>query len=434
MAGGARAVLLALLCLLLTAEAHAEVAVTSQARTAHAEFLPYAPAPASPAAVCLVDTGVDLNPDTQGAVIARTAIDGGSGQDTSAGKHGTLMTMVMAAPRNGWGMVGAWPGVRVVSVRALDGGYYVQGINTCRDLAVRHNIKVILLAAGTPGGAPDSDPALADAVEATRARDISVVSAAGNQPGPLDHPANYPSVLSVGAADSGGRLCAFSASGVGLDLLAPGCELELAHPVSGSPGTAPGTSQAAAFVAASLAAMRAHRPDLNVDEAERLLRSSAAAAHEAPLVQLESAFRVAGLVGVVEQGFAGVPRTDAAVPPHAPSDPPRPGPATVLPSPGPPGVTGGPAELAAPRVQIRYGRRWVTIRVQNRPAGCFVLLRAERRVAFGEFGRWVTLRRRSDRLVLPAHRWRRFVVRFEQFDGRVSPVRTVRLPNSRREG
>lgn len=231
MAGGARAVLLALLCLLLTAEAHAEVAVTSQARAAHAEFLPYAPAPASPAAVCLVDTGVDLNPDTQGAVIARTAIDGGFGQDTSAGKHGTLMTMVMAAPRNGWGMVGAWPGVRVVSVRALDGGYYVQGINTCRDLAVRHNIKVILLAAGTPGGAPDSDPALADAVEATRARGISVVSAAGNQPGPLDHPANYPSVLSVGAADSGGRLCAFSASGMGLDLLAPGCELELAHPV-----------------------------------------------------------------------------------------------------------------------------------------------------------------------------------------------------------
>src|SRR3954454_13630341 len=91
---------------------------TSQAVAAHAEWLPYAPPPPNgAAAVCLVDTGVDLNPDTASNVIARIALDGGDPSDLSDSKHGTEMAMVMGAPINGWGMVGAWPQVRIVSVR-----------------------------------------------------------------------------------------------------------------------------------------------------------------------------------------------------------------------------------------------------------------------------------------------------------------------------
>ena len=90
---------------------------TSQALAAHAEWLPYAPPPpAGAAAVCLVDTGVDLNPDTSSNVIARIALDGGDPGDASPSKHGTEMAMVMGAPINGWGMVGAWPAVRIDSV------------------------------------------------------------------------------------------------------------------------------------------------------------------------------------------------------------------------------------------------------------------------------------------------------------------------------
>ena len=65
--------------------AQAEVGVTTQAQADNGAFLAYAPAPAQPAGLCLVDTGVDLNPDTQGSVVYRTAIDGGSGDDASAG-------------------------------------------------------------------------------------------------------------------------------------------------------------------------------------------------------------------------------------------------------------------------------------------------------------------------------------------------------------
>src|SRR3954452_2062479 len=94
--------------------------VTAQALAAHAEWLPYAPPPPNgPAAVCLVDTGVDLNPDTASNVIARIALDGGDPSDLSPSKHGTQMAMVMGAPINDWGMVGFWPAVRIVSVRAF---------------------------------------------------------------------------------------------------------------------------------------------------------------------------------------------------------------------------------------------------------------------------------------------------------------------------
>src|SRR4051794_12315580 len=116
--------------------------VTAQALAAHAEWLPYAPPPPNePAAVCLVDTGVDLNPDTTPTVIDRVALDGGDPSDLSPSKHGTQMAMVMGAPMNGWGMVGFWPGVRIVSVRASRPGAetlpfaaYTNGIEECLQL------------------------------------------------------------------------------------------------------------------------------------------------------------------------------------------------------------------------------------------------------------------------------------------------------------
>src|SRR4051812_29634450 len=125
---------------------------TSQALAAHAEWLPYAPLPPNgPAAVCLVDTGVDLNPDTASNVIARIALDGGDPSDLSSSKHGTQMAMVMGAPINDWGMVGAWPQVPIVSVRATDSGTfsfdsYRNGIETCREFQGTVRIAVVELA------------------------------------------------------------------------------------------------------------------------------------------------------------------------------------------------------------------------------------------------------------------------------------------------
>src|SRR4051794_41680075 len=88
---------------------------TSQALAAHAEWLPYAPPPPNgAAAVCLVDTGVDLNPDTGSNVIAPIALDGGDPSGLSDSKAGTQMAMVIGAAINDSGMVGVWRSAPVI--------------------------------------------------------------------------------------------------------------------------------------------------------------------------------------------------------------------------------------------------------------------------------------------------------------------------------
>src|SRR4051812_6244714 len=55
---------------------------TAQAKAYHFDFVPYLDPPAKPAAVCLVDSGVDVTPDTpadspDGPIVKRLALDGG---------------------------------------------------------------------------------------------------------------------------------------------------------------------------------------------------------------------------------------------------------------------------------------------------------------------------------------------------------------------
>src|SRR5689334_19058205 len=96
-----------------------EVGVPAQAGWDGGEFLIDLVPPAPAAAICLVDTGVTDNPDTA-AVVARLALVANDldVDDESPTRHGTAMSMFIGAPRNGYGMVGAWPAARIVSVRA----------------------------------------------------------------------------------------------------------------------------------------------------------------------------------------------------------------------------------------------------------------------------------------------------------------------------
>src|SRR4051812_45979271 len=252
---------------------------TSQALAAHAEWLPYAPPPPNgAAAVCLVDTGVDLNPDTASNVIARIALDGGDPSDLSDSKHGTQMAMVMGAPMNDWGMVGFWPAVRIVSVRAAPRAdphfpfvSYTNGLRTCEEQAVDHNVRVVELALS--GGTPPTEEERRDfsnAVERARQRGLNVVASDGNGANEALTPADVPGVLSVAAQSSAGASC-FSGQPKP-DLFAPGCQLDQADPSSGEPTTGgAGSSQASALVASTLAALRAYRPDLSPSAVEGLV-------------------------------------------------------------------------------------------------------------------------------------------------------------------
>ena len=309
-------ILAALLALLLpAATAGAETAITAQAVADNGAFLPYAPPPAQLAGLCLVDTGVNLNPDTEGVVVERTALDGGSGEDVSPSLHGTVLAMMAGAPANGWGMVGTAPrAIQIVSVRILEPGQttfpfsaYATGIDACLSVRSHYDVRVINLSLGTSEVPSGRDyEMLGNAVQEASDYGVAVVAAAGNDDGgAVEYPAAYPGVLSVGATDTqGGGFCSFSNRGEGLRLLAPGCDLDGAEPTTGAANYNywQGTSEASAVAAAALDAVDSYQPGLSPEAAENDLTGA-----DSGVLDIAQTFRNAGLGAIVAAGEAAEP-------------------------------------------------------------------------------------------------------------------------------
>ena len=300
---------------MLPAAARAETGITTQAVADNGAFLPYAPPPAQLAGLCLVDTGVNLNPDTEGVVVERTALDGGSGEDVSSTMHGTVLAMMAGAPANGWGMVGTAPrAIQIVSVRILEPGQttfpfsaYATGIDACLRVRSHRNVRVINLSLGTSESPSGRDyEMLGNAVQEAGDYGVAVVAAAGNDDGgAVEYPAAYPGVLSVGATDTqGGGFCSFSNRGEGLRLLAPGCNLDGADPLAGTPNYNywQGTSDASDIAGAALDALDSYQPGLSPETAEKDLTEA-----NKGVLDIAQTFRNAGLGAIVTAGEAAEP-------------------------------------------------------------------------------------------------------------------------------
>jgi len=359
-------------------------------------FLPFASPPAQPAGVCIIDSGVDLNPDTQPVVVDREALDGGNPGDVSPDLHGTRMAMEAAAvPGNDWGMVGAAPGaVRIISIRAtntedgLSFQAYRQGVLACELNARVYDIKVISLSIGFQGTpTPEQQSELQDAiVDALSRLGMNVVAAAGNEgAAQISYPASAPGVIAVGAADAQRERCAFSNTGPQLALLAPGCDLDEANPLTGAAEyDQAGTSFAEAEVAAVLGALRAYRPDLSGEQAEELLKQTASAA--GGVLDVTALFDAAGLASVVADGEAN----ELLLASPAPS---APLPVAAVP-------TARQTRLARPRVRIRRHGKSMIVRLFNLPRGDrgTITLFGARRHAHRRRVRRVSTARRTIRL------------------------------------
>jgi hypothetical protein len=320
---------------LLAASSPASAAVpvvTAQAQAADAAFLAYAPPPPNGAgALCLVDTGVHSNPDTQPGLVSSSAIDGGNGDDSDPGGHGTTMTMIAGAAGNG--MIGAWPQLKIVSVRAtttpppgqeptFEFDSYAAGMRSCAQQSARHVHAIDLALSSVIPPSPDQAQGFANEVAVAHGQNIAVLAAAGNQPGPVQEPAAEPGILAVGASTaqadvlSGGppgSVCNFSAS-TGFTFYAPGCGLDEANPFTDQPKCCGnGTSQASAFAAAVLVALMSYDPSLSYSKAEQLLVSTTVNGN----LDVAAAFRADNLAAIVAAGNANIPTTVPA--PVAPS-------------------------------------------------------------------------------------------------------------------
>ncbi len=307
----------------------AVLAVTAQAQQANATFLAYAPPPAGGAgALCLVDTGVNANPDTAPGLIGSYAIDNGPTTDVDPEGHGT--TMAMIAGGAGKGVLGAWPALKIVSVRATtvptpgqepeyEFNYYWEGMGYCLGAPLADHVKAVDLALSSQiPPSPDQAQTFADAIGKLETENVAVVGAAGNTPGPVGEPGAEPGVFAVGAdtvqpgtlSDTAtGAPCSFSAD-QGVVLYAPGCGLDDADPFSDAPYCCDdGTSQASAFTAAVIVALMSYDPTLTYTKAEQLLTSTSQSGD----LDVAAAFQADGLGQIVAEGNANIPSTPAPV-------------------------------------------------------------------------------------------------------------------------
>jgi Subtilase family len=418
---------------------------TVQAIAADAQFLEYAPPPAAPGVVCLVDSGVDANPDTTPILAGSYALEPGTDTSDELSKlnpplqpgnhpdgHGTYMAMLMAAPVNGWGMVGIAPtSVRVFNLKALAAGEstfsffkYSYAASHCLSGPTGvTGITVINLSlgSGTQPTAPDLAD-LADTVAAAHLQGFNVVAAAGNDAGTVAYPAATSGILAVGATDANpsnlGVLCQFSNRGIALAILAPGCGsqaeaggggggLDVAFSDDGTPAWSYGTSQAAAVVSAVLASMRAYGPALTEEQAESCLTSTTTNGGN---LDAAAAFRACGLASVVSQGMAAYEA--ATAPSAAPVPPAQATTASKVPDLLTSPIRPRPPRSARPRIlSLRVRGGHLTVSVAKIPRGARLRLDAERKA--GTRYRTVASRTTNRRVAtVTAGRWDRVAVAF----------------------
>lgn len=145
--------------------------------------------------------------------------------------HGTHVIGVIAATMNNQiGVAGvAGGGVRIIPIKATDyaGNTDAATLTAAFQRAIDRDARVINISIGGP--ASKSTQALTDVIRLALQRNISIISATGNESNrasglisPITVPAAYPGVIAVGAHTEFDQVASYSNGGGEIDLLAPG--------------------------------------------------------------------------------------------------------------------------------------------------------------------------------------------------------------------
>jgi hypothetical protein len=202
--------------------------------------------------------------------------------------HGTATLSVAAAPQNGIGILGVWPGARALNVPLAtvpsDEGETItcDASGDAIAKAVQSGASVINMSYGSPSRCAAEWVQIYFAV----AKGIIPVAAVGNEfedGNPLEFPASLPHVVTVAATTRNDQSAEFSNANNAVDLSAPGVDIMTAVP-PGLPDpdkaqdgytVQSGTSFSAPMVSAAMAWVRAARTDLTPDRVVQAVRLSA---------------------------------------------------------------------------------------------------------------------------------------------------------------
>lgn len=246
--------------------------------------------------VAVVSTGISLTPQLEDAVAGSADLAPAEPAGPSSGRPdclgvGTGVAGIIAASRtDGIGFHGMAPGADVLAVKIVGDRFPDAGTSAPRSVtpdamaggirwAVGNGATVIVL----PTPTYQDSRGLRDAVAQALDSGVVVVASVG-EPGPSDeppglmpYPAGYSGVIGVGAIGADGL--AVSSRARAVDLVAPGADVVTTYP-GGGLGPVSGPGYAAAYVAGSVALVRAYRPQLSPAEVARRLYATATPAPE----------------------------------------------------------------------------------------------------------------------------------------------------------
>lgn len=234
------------------------------------------PGPGVPLTV--IDSGLDVSHEEYRHRPNTTMLNRQILTDDESELHGTAVSSVAAAPSNGVGLVGVYPRARL---RSFD--ISPQGLPTIAD-EMQALAAVSARGRGVVNisfGGSTYFPIEKHAILTAFASGSLIVAAAGNFReilSPIEYPANFAHVLTVGATDRTDNVTVFSSATPALDLAAPGEEIPVATPVAFYPEgylTLGGTSFSAPMVAGAAAAIWTRRPKLDKTQLFEVMRTSA---------------------------------------------------------------------------------------------------------------------------------------------------------------
>jgi hypothetical protein len=228
------------------------------------------PGPGKP--VTVIDTGVDLSHPEFAGRPSTTALNNQFAVGPTE-EHGTAVASTIGAWPNAQGVVGVYPqaALQLWDASPTGPGISVSQVLAGIDAAIRRGPGVINLSLGSPF----RDPLLEAMVTVAYGTGTLVVAASGNdrhRGNPLEYPASFPHVVTVGAIDPTGRTAFFSSASQFVDLAAPGQAIPVAIP--GGYSTFSGTSFAAPLAAGVAAWVWTVRPRLGITQLFDLMRAS----------------------------------------------------------------------------------------------------------------------------------------------------------------
>lgn len=211
--------------------------------------------------VAVIDSGISAHDEL---VIAGgvSTVDYTASYDDDNG-HGTHVAGIIAAKRDGKGMVGVAPDVKLYAVKAMgaDGSGSLSDVIEGLDWAIANGMDIVNMSLGTPS----DSRVLHSLIDTARQKNIIVVAAAGNESTSVSYPAKYDSAVAVSAVDSAKQFASFSNFGPEVDFAAPGVGIVSTYPGNRFARMS-GTSQATPHVAGLLADLKQKYPGQTAGE------------------------------------------------------------------------------------------------------------------------------------------------------------------------